>query len=58
MFGSDGSFEKTGGLLQRSMLIIVVLLLPSLLALKYPNEIVDTPIVICEADKIIIKVRM
>uniref|UniRef100_A0A1I7TVC2 ZP domain-containing protein n=1 Tax=Caenorhabditis tropicalis TaxID=1561998 RepID=A0A1I7TVC2_9PELO len=25
--------------------------------LKYPNEIVDTPIVICESDKVIIKVK-
>ncbi|CAI2343438.1 unnamed protein product [Caenorhabditis sp. 36 PRJEB53466] len=42
---------------------MLIFLFPSLLfllavsSLKYPNEIVDTPIVICESDRIIIKIK-
>ncbi|PIC45155.1 hypothetical protein B9Z55_005273 [Caenorhabditis nigoni] len=43
------------------MLIFIILYYSSFLlavsCLKYPNEIVDTPIVICDNDKIIIKIK-
>ncbi|CAB3405492.1 unnamed protein product [Caenorhabditis bovis] len=39
----------------RLLLISFILRLSS--ALKYPNEIVDTPIVVCEKDRIIIKIK-
>lgn len=33
-------------------------LLTVITALKYPNEVLDTPIVLCEPDRVIIKVRV
>uniref|UniRef100_A0A1I7ZF04 ZP domain-containing protein n=1 Tax=Steinernema glaseri TaxID=37863 RepID=A0A1I7ZF04_9BILA len=39
-------------------LALLLLLSPNvLLALRYPNEIVETPTVVCETDRIVVKVR-
>ncbi|KAE9555167.1 hypothetical protein FO519_001662 [Halicephalobus sp. NKZ332] len=45
------------GVWMSAYLIITLIMLGSLALAKFPNEITETPIVVCEAERIVIKIR-